>query len=276
MEVPAPDAGVVKEIKIKVGDKVSEGTLLLLMLMTAEPRPPPAAAPAAQPARTARRKRRPAACCSSAAGRCSASAIAAAPAATRSRGALEPIDEAKMKPVHAGPSVRRFARELGVDLSQSNRQRPERPHPAGRRAGLRQGASSRARAAPAAAGCGIQSAADAAGRFCKFGPVRNAAVVAHQEIVGREPASQLGSDSARDAARRSRHHRARGIPQVAVLSSQEGRHPLHAARVPDQGRGGRTQAISELQFVAVARRRESGAEAVFPYRRGGRYAAMGW
>src|SRR5476651_2265822 len=45
MEVPAPQAGTVKEIKVKVGDKVSQGTLVL-MLDAAES----AAAPAAKPA----------------------------------------------------------------------------------------------------------------------------------------------------------------------------------------------------------------------------------
>ena len=36
MEVPAPEAGVVKEIKVKLGDKVSEGSLIVVI----EPRPP--------------------------------------------------------------------------------------------------------------------------------------------------------------------------------------------------------------------------------------------
>src|SRR6188508_3459423 len=49
MEVPAPKSGVVKEIKVKVGDKVSEGTLVL-MLDAAESAAAPAAAPATQPA----------------------------------------------------------------------------------------------------------------------------------------------------------------------------------------------------------------------------------
>ena len=55
MEVPSPAAGVVKEIRLKIGDKVSEGTLVLLM-ETAEagaaapaPAPVPAAPPAAAP-----------------------------------------------------------------------------------------------------------------------------------------------------------------------------------------------------------------------------------
>ncbi|MCA3131420.1 MAG: dihydrolipoyl dehydrogenase [Betaproteobacteria bacterium] len=51
MEVPAPMAGTVRELKVKVGDKVSQGTLIVLMEATAAPAagastPPPAASPA--------------------------------------------------------------------------------------------------------------------------------------------------------------------------------------------------------------------------------------
>ena len=56
MEVPAPQAGTIKEIKVKVGDKVSQGTLVLMLEAgdaAAAPAPtkePAAAAPAAAPA----------------------------------------------------------------------------------------------------------------------------------------------------------------------------------------------------------------------------------
>ncbi len=105
MEVPSPAAGVVKEIKLKIGDKVAEGTLVLL-LETAEAG---AAAPAA-----------------------SAPAPAAAPAASKPAEA-EPAAPPPVAPppapaeiaaevagghkAHASPSVRRFARELGVDVA---------------------------------------------------------------------------------------------------------------------------------------------------------------
>ncbi|TFV91846.1 hypothetical protein E4K72_20130, partial [Oxalobacteraceae bacterium OM1] len=49
MEIPSSHAGVVKELKIKVGDKVSEGSLVLL-LETADGAAAPAPAPAAAPA----------------------------------------------------------------------------------------------------------------------------------------------------------------------------------------------------------------------------------
>ncbi len=115
MEVPAPKSGVVKEIKVKVGDKVSEGTLVL-MLDAAESAAAPAAAPATQPA-AAQPARAPSPPPAAAAAQPAAAAPSPAPAATSPTASLEPIDEAKMKAVHAGPSVRRFARELGADLS---------------------------------------------------------------------------------------------------------------------------------------------------------------
>ncbi|RDI03745.1 dihydrolipoyl dehydrogenase, partial [Caldimonas thermodepolymerans] len=57
MEIPSSHAGVVKELKVKVGDKVSEGSVILTLDAEAEgaaaPAPAPAAAPAAAPAVTA-------------------------------------------------------------------------------------------------------------------------------------------------------------------------------------------------------------------------------
>lgn len=106
MEVPSPAAGVVKEIKLKVGDKVSKGALVLLLeggeaaaATPAEPAPsaaPPVAAPVERPV------------------------PAAAPAAHKPAPApvvTQPVDEAGFGKSHASPSIRRFARELGVDLS---------------------------------------------------------------------------------------------------------------------------------------------------------------
>ena len=115
LDIPAPAAGVIREIKVKVGDKVSQGTLVLtLEAGAAQPAaaapqqaaavaaPVPAAPPAAPPAVTKPAPPQPAA------------PRAASPAPTA---ALEPVDAAKAGLAHAGPSVRRFARELGVEIS---------------------------------------------------------------------------------------------------------------------------------------------------------------
>ncbi len=112
MEVPAPQAGTVKEIRVKVGDKVSQGTLVLTLDTGAgqlAPAPAPAAQPVAAPAAASPAMAKTVAP--------QAASPAPAPAAGKPTASLEPFDDAKMKLAHAGPSVRRFARELGVDLS---------------------------------------------------------------------------------------------------------------------------------------------------------------
>ncbi len=101
MEVPAPQAGIVRELKVSPGDKIGPGAVILTLeiedtedtagesaavpeVAVAEPSPapkpsPPAAAPSPEPAPT-------------------------------------PVDEAAFAQAHASPAIRRYARELGVDL----------------------------------------------------------------------------------------------------------------------------------------------------------------
>ncbi|EGR0315853.1 pyruvate dehydrogenase complex dihydrolipoyllysine-residue acetyltransferase [Vibrio parahaemolyticus] len=101
MEVPAPFAGTVKEIKIAAGDKVSTGSLIMIFSTTegevagAAPAPVAAPAQAAAPAAATPKAEAPA---------------AAAPAATCD---FKENDEY----AHASPVVRRLAREFGVNLS---------------------------------------------------------------------------------------------------------------------------------------------------------------
>lgn len=99
MEVPAPSAGVVKELKVTVGDKVSEGSLVLMLEVgasapaaTAAPVEAPVVAPVAQPAQAATSK---------------------PPVPHHPSAGSKPNTGA----VHASPAVRRLAREFGADMT---------------------------------------------------------------------------------------------------------------------------------------------------------------
>ncbi|MGL6627296.1 pyruvate dehydrogenase complex dihydrolipoyllysine-residue acetyltransferase [Aeromonas jandaei] len=89
MEVPAPFAGVVKEIKVKAGDKVSTGSLIMVFEVAG-------AAPVAAPV--------------------AAAPVAAAPAPVAQAAASSDF-VANDAYVHASPAVRRLAREFGVNLA---------------------------------------------------------------------------------------------------------------------------------------------------------------
>jgi pyruvate dehydrogenase E2 component (dihydrolipoamide acetyltransferase) len=134
MDVPAPASGVITELKVKAGDKVSEGTPVVML----EAESAPAGAPAKQAATTAPAQTATPAQSRAAAGvqRPEAAPVSAmAPPAAAATPRPEPPDAPRPAPAgpltewldtavrtegkasHASPSVRRFARELGVDLA---------------------------------------------------------------------------------------------------------------------------------------------------------------
>jgi pyruvate dehydrogenase E2 component (dihydrolipoamide acetyltransferase) len=89
MDVPAPLGGVVKEIRVKVGDKVNEGSIILALATGSAPSAAAGAAP---------------------------EAVAVAPPPAAAAPAAGGIEEAAFALAYAGPAVRKLARELGVDL----------------------------------------------------------------------------------------------------------------------------------------------------------------
>jgi pyruvate dehydrogenase E2 component (dihydrolipoamide acetyltransferase) len=112
MDVPAPAAGRVVQVKLKRGDKVSQGSLILMLEPAVEVPASVAAAPVAGAPQPAPAPPTPLS------GAAAPGAVVPAPAAPAPAApAGSPlIDEPSFSKAHASPSVRKFARELGVDL----------------------------------------------------------------------------------------------------------------------------------------------------------------
>ncbi|KDD11436.1 dihydrolipoyllysine-residue acetyltransferase [Bordetella bronchiseptica] len=107
MEIPASAGGVVQSLKVKVGDKVAMGTVIAVVQGQG------AAAPAAK-------AEAPAAAPAAAEPAAPASPAAPAPAPAQRPAPAAALQDEDLKPgqlPHASPSVRKFARELGVNLS---------------------------------------------------------------------------------------------------------------------------------------------------------------
>jgi len=115
MDVPSPSAGVVREMKVKVGDKVSQGSVILL-LESGDAAGAPAAQPAAAVASPAFASQSP---------------NPSRPPLVRGgddapspdllppdKGGMGGLGRAGEGLAHASPAIRRFARELGVDMAQ--------------------------------------------------------------------------------------------------------------------------------------------------------------
>jgi pyruvate dehydrogenase E2 component (dihydrolipoamide acetyltransferase) len=168
MDVPAPVAGVVRELRVAIGDKLSEGAVVLTLEpagseaavlpevsapaeATAAPEPPPAAE---------------------------------APAAAESAAAPEPRPPGRDGPVYASPSVRRIARERDLDLSAVSG--------TGRKGRITRDDVERfvaAPPAPASVTGGLDLAPWPTVDFAKYGPVE------------RRPLSRIQKISARNLAR---------------------------------------------------------------------------
>lgn len=124
LEVPSPGAGTIAELSVATGMRVSQGDLILLLDAEAEDALEPVEAGSAVTA--ASPERASASATAEPADTPVAPAVAAAPPAetgsdrpvSGGAGTLPPIDEQSFSLAHASPSVRKFARELGVDLGQ--------------------------------------------------------------------------------------------------------------------------------------------------------------
>jgi pyruvate dehydrogenase E2 component (dihydrolipoamide acetyltransferase) len=173
LDVPAPSAGTVGEVLVKVGDQVSEGTPILMLssgdgasitppslVEQQEPAPGPAqAAPVAEAV---------------------GAPLAAPPAVAGGDQISAPAG------AHAGPSVRRMARELGVDLSQVSASGSKGRITKDDLLGFLKGPAGPGPAAPAAAaaaqGAGIPEVP--AQDFARFGPVETVQLSRIKKVSG--------------------------------------------------------------------------------------------
>jgi pyruvate dehydrogenase E2 component (dihydrolipoamide acetyltransferase) len=165
MDVPSPVAGIVKEIKVKVGDNVSEGAEIIVVEAegAAAAAPAPAAkAPAEQP--------------SDAPQAAPAKAAPAAPSALAQAPIIPAGEGGSRRPSHASPSVRKFARDLGVDVGRVPGTGPKGRITQADVTAFVKGVMSGQTAAPAAAaapasGAGLNLLPWPKVDFTKFGPI---------------------------------------------------------------------------------------------------------
>jgi len=183
MEIPSPAAGVVQSLRVKIGDKVSEGTAIAVLATSAAGSPAVADIAASAP---------PAAVATPAAA--PGHAPSASPASTAF--ATEMIERPPVAagdaytPPHASPSVRKFARELGVDLARVAGSGPNgritqddvRAHV---KSALATAPGTAAGAAPAvAAGSGLTVLPWPQVDFAKFGPIERVAMSRIRKLSG--------------------------------------------------------------------------------------------
>ncbi|MBD2787669.1 pyruvate dehydrogenase complex dihydrolipoyllysine-residue acetyltransferase [Xenorhabdus sp. DI] len=161
MEVPAPFAGIVKEIKIATGDKVKTGSLIMVFEVAGAAPAAAAPAPAAEPAKAA-----------------------SAPAASKPAEGKNEFAENDAY-VHATPVIRRLAREFGVNLAKvKGTGRKGRILREDVQAYVKE-AIKRAEAAPAAAGGGLPGMLPwPKVDFSKFGEIEEVEMSRIQKISG--------------------------------------------------------------------------------------------
>ncbi len=192
MDVPSTAAGTVTAVHIKVGDKVSEGALIIEVAgsgaAAAAAPAPQAAAPAPAPVQAAPAAPAP---------------TAQTPVASGVAAAYGTINEEGFAKAHAGPSTRKLARELGVDLSlvkgsgQKGRITAEDVKSFVKGVMQNGGATASSASASASLGGGLDLLPWPKVDFSKFGEIEVKELSRIKKNLRPKPVAQLGGDSAR-------------------------------------------------------------------------------
>jgi pyruvate dehydrogenase E2 component (dihydrolipoamide acetyltransferase) len=179
VDVPASAAGTVADVKVRVGDKVSQGAVLVTLEAASDAELPvaPVSAPTAAPAPPAAAAPAP-----------SAPPAAPAPAPIAPAAAAPPSNGAAYtngSTVHASPGIRRFARELGVELARVRGSGPNGRITREDVQGFVKGALSNG-VAPAqrSSGSGLSLPPWPAIDFAQFGPIERVALSRIKKISG--------------------------------------------------------------------------------------------
>jgi pyruvate dehydrogenase E2 component (dihydrolipoamide acetyltransferase) len=179
MEIPSSGAGIVREMRVKLGDRISEG-VVVLMLESAGESAQRASEPAAAPPPPA----------------AAVATVVAAPTAAAAPERAHPVpfeagDAGAVVKPHASPSVRRFARELGVDLARVRGSGPKQRITHDDVRGWVKEVVAQAAAAPTAAAPAPADGGSALGLlpwpkvdFAKFGPIESKPLSRIKKISG--------------------------------------------------------------------------------------------
>ena len=171
MEVPSSDAGTIETVLVKVGDRISAGTTVVRLSTSGAATTGPSVLAASTPE----------------VGKVDSAPTPALAAPTSSMAEPSKIDEAAFRKAHASPSVRKFARELGVDLSKlSGSGRKNRITKEDVQNYVKQAvkkAESGVATAPAASGSGIPAMPEV--DFSKFGEIETQNLPRIKKISGK-------------------------------------------------------------------------------------------
>jgi len=239
MEIPSPFAGKVESIAVKVGDKLNEGDQVATLsgagasageakgetqAKQAAPvasEPAPLAAPQSPPVEPAAAPK--------------SGAVPGKPLRPHPGASGGDVTGANSKMIHASPSIRRYARELGVNLDQVIGSGPKGRIVKSDVKAFVKTAMSGTVPGGSVAGGGISISAMPEIDHSRFGEVETAQ--SYQEDIWRSSASQLGHGTPRHPVRRSRYHRTRSVSQIARQGCGEKGRAHDATDFPDEGGG---------------------------------------
>jgi pyruvate dehydrogenase E2 component (dihydrolipoamide acetyltransferase) len=186
MDIPSPVTGTVREVRVQVGDQVSEGSDILLIAEGDGAEGPPSVLDQQEPKEAAQRPEEVSASAPASSSARQAAATPSAPVGSTdvAAGPAGPADM-DVSGAHAGPSVRRLAREFGIDLGQVQGSGPKGRITRDDLLGTLRGPATGSGAAPAAAAAPTSGIPEIPAQdFSKFGETETVALGRIKKLSG--------------------------------------------------------------------------------------------